>query len=137
MADIRGNACLVYVLEGSDYELVEGQTDATFNGGTDTVDTTAKDSGGWGSLLPTTLNGEITLAGNMRTTRPRLQLFRTAWRNFSTVGVKIVFDIGDTPGDGYVGNMRVSQFQVTAPTKDVVKYNITLSPDESGLTELS
>lgn len=136
MADIRGSACLVYIADGTLDELLEGQVDATFNGGSDTVDTTAKDSGGWGSQLPTTLNGEITVAGNLRTTRRVFNLVRAAWLGFTTIGVKIVFDVGDTPEDGYRGSMRVTQLQLTAPAKDVVKYNITLSPDESGLAAL-
>jgi predicted secreted protein len=137
MADIRGAACLVYIQDASQYELLEGQTDATFNGGSDTVDTTAKDSGGWGSVLPTTLNGEITVAGNLRTTRTIFNIVRQAWLSFTTVGAKIVFNTAESPEDGYTSSMRVTQLQLTAPTKDVVKYNITLSPDESGMTALS
>ena len=136
MADIRGAACLLYILDGSNYELLEGQVDTTFEGGTDTVDTFAKDSGGWGSVLPTTLNGTITATGNLRTARPVYEIVRQAWIGFGTVGARIVFDVNSTPLEGYAGNMRVTNLQLTSPAKDVIKYNLSMSPDESGLAEL-
>jgi Phage tail tube protein len=137
MADIRGAACLLYVMSGSDYVLLEGQTDTTFEGGTQTVDTYAKDSGAWGSVLPTTLNGSITAQGNLRSSRPIFEIVRQAWLNFQTVAVKIVFDKDATPQQGYTGNMRVTNLQITSPATGVEKYNLGLSPNEDGLTELS
>ena len=43
---------------------------------------------------------------------------------------------GRLPVLNLAGNMRVTNLQLTSPAKDVIKYNLSMSPDESGLAEL-
>ena len=138
MADIRGSACLLQIASstGGTYTTLEGQTDTTFSGATQTVDTTAKDSGNWQSQLPVALDGTITATGNLRTSRPMYELVRTAWLDLSPIAARIIFDTGQTPQEGYEGLFRVLALGLSSPASGLTTYNLTLSPDEAGLAEI-
>lgn len=129
MADISGINCLLKVgntaSAPSTYATLEGQSDCTFDGSTNVANTTAKDNSGWSTGVATTRSGRVSCSGNLRTSRAELDKLETAWKNGTTHACQIVFDAS---GNGYSGDFHVSQFQITAPTEDVVKYSIELTP---------
>lgn len=136
MADIAGINCVLSVgntaSNPSSYTVLEGQTDCTFDGSTNVANTTAKDNSGWATGVSTTRSGRISCNGNLRTSRAALDLLETAWKNGTTHACQIVFDAS---GNGYSGDFHVTQFQITAPTEDVVKYSIELTP-AAALTQI-
>ena len=107
------------------YVTLEGQVDTTFDGSTTDADTTAKDNAGWETSVATTINGTITCSGTLRTSRVELDKLQAAWVARTTHGCQIKFDAA---GNGYKGDFYVTQFNITAPTQDVVRYTITLKP---------
>lgn len=129
MADIAGINCLLKVGDTasnpSSYAALEGQTDCTFDGTTNVANTTAKDNAGWQTGASTTISGRVSCSGNLRDSRAELDKLETAWKNRTTHNCQIVFDVS---GNGYKGDFYVTQFQITAPTEDVVKYAIELTP---------
>lgn len=129
MSDVKGTACLLYIgntaSSPSSYTVLEGQTDTGFDGSTNVADTTAKDNSGWQTGVPTTINGTVQCSGILRDSRTNLDALETAWVNRTTHACKIVFDGG---GNGYSGAFYVTQLNIQGATKDVVKYQITLTP---------
>ncbi len=129
MAEELGTACVLKVgntaSSASTWTTLEGQTDTTFDGSTTTADTTAKDNAGWETAVAATINGGVSASGTLRTSRAELDKLEAAWVARTTYDCQIVFDAA---GNGWQGDFYVTQFQVTAPTQDVVRYSITLSP---------
>lgn len=128
MADIAGLNCLVQIGNvssgASSYTTLEGQTDCSMSGSTNSADSTAKDNAGWQTGVATTRSGEVECSGNMRTSRAQLDKLETAWRTGSTYDCRILFD----GTRGYKGDFYVTKFNVQAGTNDLVKYSITLTP---------
>ncbi len=135
MAEEKGTACILKVGDAASPEVfttLEGQTDTSFDGSTTVADTTAKDNAGWETGTSATISGVVSCSGTLRTTRAQLDLLETAWRTRVTKNCQIVFDAA---GKGYSGAFFVTQFNIQAPTQDVVRYQITLTPD-AALTAL-
>ncbi|MBF0270319.1 MAG: hypothetical protein HQL44_17195 [Alphaproteobacteria bacterium] len=129
MSDVKGTSCLLYIgntsSSPSSYTVLEGQTDTSFDGSTNVADTTAKDNSGWQTGVPTTINGTVQCSGTLRDSRANLDALEIAWRNRTSHACKIVFD---GAGKGYSGDFYVTQLNIQGPTRDVVKYQITLTP---------
>lgn len=129
MADIPGTECLLKVGNTAStpvsYTTLEGQTDTSFDGSTNVANTTAKDNGGWQTGMPTTISGQVSCSGKLRTSRTQLDALEAAWRTRSAHACQIVFDAA---GNGYGGDFYVTQFNVSAPAEDAVTYSITLTP---------
>lgn len=127
--EVSGTECLLQIgniaSSPASYATLEGQTDTSFDGSTNVASTTAKDNDGWQTGKPTTISGTVSCSGNLRGTRAGLDKLETAWRTRSTHGCQILFDAA---GHGYKGDFYVTQFNVSAPTEDVVKYSLTLTP---------
>lgn len=127
MADIAGINCLVKVGNtasgASSYTTLEGQTDASFSGSTNIADSTAKDNAGWQTGVSTTRSGTVQVSGNLRTTRTQFEKLRTAWLAGTTYDCQILFD----GTNGFKGDFYVS-LEISAPTNDLVKYSMTLTP---------
>lgn len=128
MADIAGINCVLKVGDGASPEVfttLEGQTDTTFDGSTNVADTTNKSNNGWQTGLSTTLNGTVSANGALQDTRTQMDILEAAWLARTTVNCQIVFD---TTGKGYEGPFYVTQLNISAPTTDVVRYSVTLTP---------
>jgi predicted secreted protein len=129
MADIQGINCVVKVgdlaASAVSYAVLEGQTDATFDGSTNVADSTAKDNSGWQTGVATTRSGTVQVSGNLRTTRTEFEKLQTAWAGGTTHDCEIVFD---ATGNGYQGDFYVTSLQISAATSDIVKYSLTLTP---------
>ena len=126
MAEVKGTACLLKVGDGNTPEAfttLEGQTDTTFGGQVNIVDTTAKS--GWQTVIVTTKRASVSVTGNLRTSRAQLDLLEAAWVSGSTRNCQIIFDAA---GNGYQGAFLVSAFQVSGATDDLVTYALTLVP---------
>lgn len=128
MAEEKGTACLLKVGDAASPEVfttLEGQTDTSFDGTANVADTTAKDNSGWQTGVATTIGGVVSASGTLRTSRDELDTLEAAWLARTTVNCEIVFDAA---GNGYTGAFYVTQFNISAPTQDVVRYSITLTP---------
>ncbi len=107
------------------YADLEGQTDGTFDGSTNVANTTAKDNAGWQTGVSTTISGQTTASGIVRSARPELDKLEAAWVGRTTHDCEVHFDAA---GAGYQGDFYVTQFQITGPTEDVARFAITLTP---------
>lgn len=128
MAEVKGTACLLKVGDGADPEVfttLEGQTDTSFDGSTNVADTTAKDNEGWQTGVSTTLSGVVNASGTLRTDRVQLDAIEAAWLARTPINCQIVFD---EAGNGYEGPFYCTQLNIAAPTQDVVRYTITMTP---------
>ncbi|MBP7339413.1 phage tail tube protein [Niveispirillum sp.] len=127
--EVAGTECLLQIgniaSSPASYTTLEGQTDTSFDGSTNVATTTAKDTGGWQTGKTTTISGTVNCSGNLRGSRALLDKLETAWNTRTSYGCQIVFDAA---GNGYKGEFYVTQFNVSAPTEDVVKYSLTLTP---------
>lgn len=127
--EVTGIECLLQVgvtaTAPASYATLEGQTDTSFDGSTNVASTTAKDTGGWQTGKSTTISGTVSCSGNVRGTRANLDKLQDAWEARTPHACQILFDAA---GNGYKGDFYVTQLQISAPTEDVVKYSITLTP---------
>lgn len=137
MADEKGLSVLLKVgvtaSSPASYTVLEGQTDGSFDGSVNVADTTAKDNSGWQTGVATTRSGTVTASGNLRDTRPMLDLLQAAWIGGTTHACQLIIDAA---GNGFAGDFYVTAFNISGATSDVAKYSVTLTPS-AALTEVS
>ena len=121
---IAGADILVKVNTGTvelpEWTTIAGQRDATVTRGTDTIDTTTKDSvGAMREQEPSFLTWSISCSGLMVVSDAAQELLRTAWSNREKVLVRVRYS--DT--DVEEGLAIISNLEYTGPHEDTATYS--------------
>lgn len=117
MAYLEGNTVRVTV--GA--TLIGGQQGCSINRGTNTSDTTTKDSGVWEDAEATGLNWSIDCDGLVVVDDEAIDALITAWKSMQKVTVKY-----GTPTKFEEGQAIIESLSQNAPQKEKCTYSVTL-----------
>ena len=129
MSKEPGTQVLLYVSSGSptDFNLVGGQQNTTWEPGVVTDDVTDKGNSGWGSQLAVLKNGVVNCEGVADWPDTLgLGVVKAAFNSNPPADVegKIVLN---QAGENYVGLWQVTAFSITGGHQTATRYSFTLS----------
>lgn len=99
-----------------------GQRGATLNQSTETIETTSKSTGGWKEFVSSFREWSIDCDGLLPDTDTSFTALKTAYNAGTTIEVSLV----DADGDGYKGNVIITDFPLEYPYDDTATYSVTL-----------
>lgn len=123
---MNGKAVLVKANTGTEqapeYTAILGQKGCTLSIGTDTTDTTTKDSGNWSENAVTYNNWSVSFDGLLKETDPAL----TAVRTEQKAGNQVLVQVEMPDGSKQEGLASITSFEIDAPHDDEVSYSCEL-----------
>lgn len=119
---IAGVDVLLEVMVGSESTVIGGQSGATLNRGTNIIEVTSKDAGGWEESVAGVRNWSIDCDGFLVESDTALDALEQAWLNGSVLNVKIALPSGKT----YAGSVLIEDFPNEFPQDDAVSFSLSL-----------
>jgi predicted secreted protein len=102
---------------------LKGQRDTRSSGAGNPIDTSSKDSGGFGSSIAGTRNQSVTVAGIIRWPDTALDKLRVHWADGTRPWCKLVMN---EAGDHWFGQYAVTQFDGGGSNDSATEYSVTL-----------
>lgn len=119
---IAGVDVLLEVMVENEAVVIGGQSGATLNRGTNIIEVTSKDAGGWEESVAGVRNWSIDCDGFLVESDAALDALEQAWLNGNSFTAKIALPSGKT----YAGNVLIEDFPNEFPQDDAVSFSLSL-----------
>lgn len=119
---IAGVDVLLKVMVGAVQTVIGGQSGATLNRGTNIIDVTSKDAGGWEESVAGVKNWSIDCDGFLVESDAALKALEDAW----VAGSKLKVEIALPSGKKYSGDILIEDFPHDFPQDDAVSFSLSL-----------
>lgn len=121
MGKIAGVDVLVNVEVNGTPTVIGGQSGATLNRGTNLIETTSKDAGGWEESVAGTRNWGIECEGFLVEGDAALDALEQAWLKGATLTADIALPSGKT----YAGTVLIEDLPTEFPQDDAVSFSVS------------
>lgn len=119
---IAGVDVLLEAMVGSKKTVIGGQSGATLNRGTNLIEVTSKDAGGWEESVAGVRNYSLECEGFLVEGDSALDALEAAWINGSIMAVSLALPSGKI----YSGNVLIEDFPNEFPQDDAVSFSLSL-----------